>query len=62
MEIGGGLGELKGRIFRIGHMGSISLLDAFTVMGAVASALRDLGAPVPSSLAVPGTRRIPERL
>jgi aspartate aminotransferase-like enzyme len=53
VEIGGGLGELKGRIFRIGHMGSISILDAFTVMGAVASALRDLGAAVLSGIALP---------
>jgi aspartate aminotransferase-like enzyme len=54
VEIGGGLGGLKGRIFRIGHMGSISVLDAFTVMGAVASALRDLGAAIPPTLTVPG--------
>lgn len=41
--IGGGLGKLKGKIFRIGHLGSIHYLDIYAVMGAVEMALYELG-------------------
>lgn len=41
--IGGGLGQLEGKIFRIGHLGAISYLDVYAVMGAVEMALYELG-------------------
>lgn len=41
--IGGGLGRLKGKVFRIGHLGSIHHLDIYAVMGAVEMALYELG-------------------
>jgi len=41
--IGGGLGQLEGKIFRIGHLGSISYLDVYAVIGAVEMALYELG-------------------
>jgi aspartate aminotransferase-like enzyme len=41
--IGGGLGKLQGKIFRIGHLGSISNMDTLAVMGAVEMALYELG-------------------
>jgi aspartate aminotransferase-like enzyme len=41
--IGGGLSKLQGKIFRIGHLGSISNMDAYAVMGAVEMALYELG-------------------
>lgn len=41
--IGGGLSKLQGKIFRIGHLGSISNMDVYAVMGAVEMALYELG-------------------
>lgn len=41
--IGGGLGKLQGKIFRIGHLGSIHKLDIYAVLGAVEMALYELG-------------------
>ncbi len=41
--IGGGLQNLKGKIFRIGHLGSLNKLDVYAVMGAVEMALYQLG-------------------
>lgn len=41
--IGGGLLKLQGKIFRIGHLGSIHSLDVYAVMGAVEMALYELG-------------------
>lgn len=40
--IGGGLSKLQGKIFRIGHLGSISNMDTYAVMGAVEMALFEL--------------------
>ncbi|MDF2522562.1 MAG: class aminotransferase, partial [Clostridiales bacterium] len=41
--IGGGLSKLQGKIFRIGHLGSISNMDTYAVMGAVEMSLYELG-------------------
>ncbi|HYE11819.1 MAG TPA: alanine--glyoxylate aminotransferase family protein [Patescibacteria group bacterium] len=41
--IGGGLSKLQGKIFRVGHLGSISNMDTYAVMGAVEMALYELG-------------------
>lgn len=41
--IGEGLQQLKGRIFRIGHMGAIHKPEVFAIMGSVELALHDLG-------------------
>ncbi len=41
--IGGGLQRLQGKIFRIGHMGSIHKLDVYAVMGAIEMTLFELG-------------------
>lgn len=41
--IGGGLGKLQGKIFRIGHMGSLHTADVYAVMGTVEMALYELG-------------------
>ncbi len=46
VEIGGGLGKLGGKIFRIAHLGSFHTLDAYSVMGAIEMALHDLGCPL----------------
>ena len=41
--IGGGLQQLQGKIFRIGHLGAVDQLDVYAVMGAVEMALYRLG-------------------
>jgi aspartate aminotransferase-like enzyme len=49
--IGGGLSKLQGKIFRIGHLGSISNMDTYAVMGAVEMALYELGYKVQLGIA-----------
>ena len=46
LEIGGGLQQLKGQIFRIGHLGSIHHLEIYAIMGAVEMMLYQLGFPL----------------
>lgn len=41
--IGGGLQKLKGKIFRIGHLGSLHKTDIYAIMSAVEIALFELG-------------------
>ena len=50
VTVGGGLGKLSGKIFRIGHMGALDILDAYTIVGAIRMCLVDLGHPVPRDL------------
>jgi aspartate aminotransferase-like enzyme len=47
-----GQGELKGKIFRIGHIGYYDVFDITTALAAVELALVELGAPVDRGLAV----------
>ena len=44
--IAGGQGDLKGKIFRIGHMGYIHPLDILTTISGLEMALKQLGYPV----------------
>lgn len=44
--ISGGQGELKGEIFRIGHMGAATPLDMVTTVAAVEMGLAEVGGPV----------------
>jgi alanine-glyoxylate transaminase/serine-glyoxylate transaminase/serine-pyruvate transaminase len=44
--IGEGLERLRGRIFRIGHMGAIHCPEVFAILGSVELALHELGCPV----------------
>ncbi|MBJ6363224.1 alanine--glyoxylate aminotransferase family protein [Paenibacillus sp. MAHUQ-46] len=43
MTITGGQGEFKGKMLRVGHIGSVDSLDLFTVFGAIELALTDMG-------------------
>jgi aspartate aminotransferase-like enzyme len=47
-----GQGELKGKIFRIGHIGYYDVFDITTALAAVELALVELGAPVERGVAV----------
>jgi aspartate aminotransferase-like enzyme len=46
VEIAGGLGELKGRIFRIGHMGQVGYNELAATIAALERSLKALGADV----------------
>jgi alanine-glyoxylate transaminase/serine-glyoxylate transaminase/serine-pyruvate transaminase len=46
LVLGGGLGQLKGKIFRIGHMGNLDEQDLYSILGRLEAALIDLGYPV----------------
>lgn len=43
VHIAGGNSKLKGKIFRIAHMGSINILDMYAIMGALEMSLYELG-------------------
>lgn len=43
VEIASGLGQLKGKAFRISHMGFINSNDLLVTIGALECTLRDLG-------------------
>lgn len=44
--LAGGQGELKGEIFRIGHMGAATPLDMVTTLAAIEMGLAEIGQPV----------------
>ena len=52
VTIAGGQGDLKGRIFRIGHIGYYDVFDVATALGAVELALADAGADIERGVAV----------
>ena len=43
ITIGGGLQKFEGKMLRVGHMGSISNLDVYTIMGALEMCLFEMG-------------------
>ena len=52
ITIANGQGELKGKIFRLGHIGWFDVFDITTQVGAVELVLADLGADVERGVAV----------
>ena len=46
ITIAGGQGEMKGRVFRLGHMGYVGDFDVLTALGALEQVLHELGHPV----------------
>ena len=52
ITIAGGQGELKGKIFRIGHIGWFDVFDITTALAAVELALAELGADIERGVAV----------
>jgi aspartate aminotransferase-like enzyme len=55
--IAGGQSELKGKIFRIGHMGTCQLEQLLATLAATADALTELGFPCDGALAVDVARK-----
>jgi aspartate aminotransferase-like enzyme len=52
ITIAGGQGELKGRIFRIGHIGWFDIFDITTSLAALELALADASADIERGVAV----------
>jgi aspartate aminotransferase-like enzyme len=52
VTLAGGQGVLKGKIFRIGHIGYYDVFDIATALGAVELALADMGAEIERGVAV----------
>jgi alanine-glyoxylate transaminase/serine-glyoxylate transaminase/serine-pyruvate transaminase len=46
LSLGGGIGELRGLAFRIGHLGSLNELEVLGTIGGTELAFADLGIPV----------------
>jgi aspartate aminotransferase-like enzyme len=53
IQLVGGQGELKGKIFRIGHIGWFDVFDIATALAAVELALAEAGADIERGVAVP---------
>jgi len=59
MEIGAGLGDLSGKVWRIGLMGYSSRIENVTqCLGALDAVLADMGAPVTHGVALPAAEKI----
>src|SRR6266849_267251 len=46
LSLGVGLGEVKGKVFRIGHLGSVNELDLLGGLAGVEMMLKDVGVPL----------------
>jgi alanine-glyoxylate transaminase/serine-glyoxylate transaminase/serine-pyruvate transaminase len=46
LSLGIGLGDVKGRVFRIGHLGSLNALDLLGALAGVEMTLKEVGVPV----------------
>ena len=59
LEIGAGLGELAGKVWRLGLMGYSSRIENVTqCLGALDAVLADMGAPVNHGVALPAAEKI----
>ncbi|WP_342552215.1 alanine--glyoxylate aminotransferase family protein [Paenibacillus sp. FSL R7-0652] len=61
MTITGGQGEFKGKMIRVGHIGSVDILDLFTVFGAIELALTEMGASFTKGASIAAIQEIQER-
>jgi aspartate aminotransferase-like enzyme len=58
ITIAGGQGEMKGRIFRLGHMGYAAELDVIVALAALEQVLAELGQPVDFGAGVRGAQKV----
>ncbi len=58
ITIAGGQGEMKGRIFRLGHMGFAAELDVVVALAALEQVLADLGVPVDFGAGVRASQKV----
>jgi aspartate aminotransferase-like enzyme len=58
ITIAGGQGSMKGKMFRISHMGYVDSFDVLTALGALEMVLADLGHPVSFGAGVGAAQRV----
>lgn len=58
ITIAGGQGEMKGKIFRLGHMGYAAELDTIVALSALEQVLADLGHPVDFGASVRAAQKV----
>jgi aspartate aminotransferase-like enzyme len=58
ITIAGGQGEMKGRIFRLGHMGYAAEFDVIVALAALEQVLVDLGQPVDFGAGLRGAQKV----
>jgi len=58
ITIAGGQGEMKGKVFRLGHMGYVGNFDVLTSLGALEQVLHELGYPVDFGAAVGAAQKV----
>jgi alanine-glyoxylate transaminase/serine-glyoxylate transaminase/serine-pyruvate transaminase len=59
LEIGAGLGDLAGKVWRIGLMGYSSRIENITgCLGALDGVLADMGAPIAAGAALPAAEKV----
>lgn len=58
ITIAGGQGEMKGRLFRLGHMGYVAEFDVIAALAALEQILADLGQPVDFGASVRAAQKV----
>ena len=58
ITIAGGQGEMKGQIFRLGHMGYAAEFDTITALSALEQVLAELGVPVDFGASVRAAQKV----
>jgi aspartate aminotransferase-like enzyme len=58
ITIAGGQGEMKGRLFRLGHMGYAAEFDVITALAALEQVLAEIGQPVDFGAGVRGAQKV----
>jgi len=58
ITIAGGQGEMKGKLFRLGHMGYAAEFDVIAALAALEQVLAELGVPVDFGASIGGAQKI----
>jgi aspartate aminotransferase-like enzyme len=58
ITIAGGQGEMKGRVFRLGHMGYAAEFDVISALAALEQVLADLGLPIDFGASVRAAQKV----
>ena len=58
ITIAGGQGEMKGKVFRLGHMGYVAEFDVIAALAALEQVLQELGHPVDFGASVRAAQKI----
>jgi aspartate aminotransferase-like enzyme len=58
ITIAGGQGEMKGKLFRLGHMGYVAEFDVISALAALEQVLADLGLPVDFGASVRAAQKV----